>query len=737
MTIATSANSISYTGDGVSLAFAFPYPFITTADLKVYVAGVLQTVGYSVSGTASVTGSGTFASGTVTFVAAPASLAAVLIYCDPDLLQSTSLPPNDPFPSKTVERMIDKLTLLIQRLVAKFGNAITFPPGDTASGVLGNVVARASRILGFDALGNVTTVVQLPSGAFTTGNAFCDAFVGTGAQTAFTLSNNPGTQSNLDVMVGGVTQRNGTDFTWTTGTTLTFSTAPPNGVAIQARYTNAFPIGSTSALSVSFLNTNLDAYLKVLNPIRKYGVIVGDGVTDDSGTFLAAIASGDRLIDARGVNSFIGATLNFASNQVWGLDGMNFQIAGAAFIGLRIAQKDRVALLGSFSVTGDGSTAGTSIGIDIVDSTRVLVDMPVVTNVRGWGIYVDPGSSTTARGRHASIRSPIIESCYYGYSDVAGTGAEYCTLENPRITLCTAIGMQLAAGNTLVVGGHIVDNIAVGLMLVNGGNHGHGIITGVNINHNGTYNIQAVQVTLGFTFANCHTYQGDVWFDRCKGMQWDGGHFDPAHIYNYKDGSSGMNRISHAYFPGSYGPIRTVGSNDGHDQLIIDDTNWGPGTYALAGGKDTTGLTLKDPSTCYVQTQRDAGTTLSTPTGTPTLLTFSTANYLFDRRGVQSAGTFTIPADQAGIYHVDADLLFAGTGMSVSASFVEMKVNGVTKKEMGFPSINSTTKLQIQGSFDFYFNGSDAVTFVATITGTTPTFGDGSWPSNVTLRRIA
>src|SRR5687767_4999733 len=108
MTISTTQNQITYTGDAVTLAFSYPFPFITTADIKVYVDGVQVVVGFTVSGTAPVGGSGTFSSGTVTFVAAPASGAAVLLFCDRDLLQSTSLPPNDPFPSKTVEKMADK-----------------------------------------------------------------------------------------------------------------------------------------------------------------------------------------------------------------------------------------------------------------------------------------------------------------------------------------------------------------------------------------------------------------------------------------------------------------------------------------------------------------------------------------------------------------------------------------------------------------------------------------------------
>jgi len=163
MTISTNVNQVQYTGDGVSLAFSYPYPFITTNDIKVFVSGVQVVTGFTVTGVSLAGGTGTFSSGTVTFLVAP-GVVPVLIYCDPDLLQSTSLPPNDPFPSKTVEKMVDKITLLVQRIYQKFGNAITFPPGDTASGVLPSASARAGFLLGFDVVTGALTMVTQTAG---------------------------------------------------------------------------------------------------------------------------------------------------------------------------------------------------------------------------------------------------------------------------------------------------------------------------------------------------------------------------------------------------------------------------------------------------------------------------------------------------------------------------------------------------------------------------------------------
>jgi hypothetical protein len=112
MSLSTSTSRVAYNGDGSTVAFTFPYYFLANADLKVYVGGVLKTLttDYSVSG------AGVAAGGTVTMVVAPsAGTGNLVILRDPDQLQSSQLPSNDPFPSKTVETGLDKVTMLVQR----------------------------------------------------------------------------------------------------------------------------------------------------------------------------------------------------------------------------------------------------------------------------------------------------------------------------------------------------------------------------------------------------------------------------------------------------------------------------------------------------------------------------------------------------------------------------------------------------------------------------------------------
>lgn len=163
MTISTTNNRKSYAGDASTTAFAFPYRFLASTDISVYLDGVLQTAGYSVTGAGSASG------GYVNFVSAPGSSVKVELVRIPDLLQTTDLSPNDPFPADSVEAMADKAMLGVQRAVDLANRGIHLPDGESNSTGLALPVAasRASQILAFDASGNLT-VLPPTTGTFTT-----------------------------------------------------------------------------------------------------------------------------------------------------------------------------------------------------------------------------------------------------------------------------------------------------------------------------------------------------------------------------------------------------------------------------------------------------------------------------------------------------------------------------------------------------------------------------------------
>lgn len=400
MTISTTGNQVSFTGDGASTNFAFPYPFITTTDLKVFVNGVAVTTGFSVAGIAPANGPGTFGSGTVTFTTPPASGAVVLIYCDPDQLQSTSLPPNDPFPSKTMEKALDKLTLLIQRIIAKFGNALLFPSGDTTNGTLPVIAVRANNALGFDANGLPIAVSPLPAGTlFQFGVPFNNQFTPNGTGTTYALTSNPGLLKNLDVWVGGVKQRNGIDFTWSSATPLilTSTSVWPADAPVEVEWTQALPIGtvdpsqlgflglSTGASLIGFQQAGLGAVLRTLQ--QEIGVRVTPwqfgakgGGFDDKDALAAAFTY------AIGISKKIWIEADFSTSvplTIAGSGGLTIYGAGN-LIGIAVGAQESVltikniadvTIAGRLGVGGSYNTnyaAGVAIYTDNVTAAQVM-----------------------------------------------------------------------------------------------------------------------------------------------------------------------------------------------------------------------------------------------------------------------------------------------------------------------------------------------------------------------------
>lgn len=250
MTIQSQTTRVDYTGNGATTNFPVPFYWLQDTDLLVIrtdnaytpptVATLALTTDYVV------TGSGNQSGGSITTTVAPTATQKLSILRNVPFTQLTHYVPNDPFPAASHEQALDKLTMETQQLNEGLSRSITLPPN--ATGLSTNLpLPVASQLIGWNptatALQNVdpTTIAT----SVTYGNAVADKFSGDGTTVNFNLSANPGGVNNLDVSISGVTQRPGIDYTWTTGTTLTFTTAPPAGTNnILVRYAQALPIGS-------------------------------------------------------------------------------------------------------------------------------------------------------------------------------------------------------------------------------------------------------------------------------------------------------------------------------------------------------------------------------------------------------------------------------------------------------------------------------------------------------------
>lgn len=134
MALETTENRISYSGNGATTAFSFPYKFFASADLVVVLvssAGV-ETV-QTISTHYSVSGAGDDSGGSVTMVTAPAVGETLVIYRDPDITQGVDLRENDSLPAESVEDALDLAAMVSQRLSEQVTRAVTLSEGFVGS----------------------------------------------------------------------------------------------------------------------------------------------------------------------------------------------------------------------------------------------------------------------------------------------------------------------------------------------------------------------------------------------------------------------------------------------------------------------------------------------------------------------------------------------------------------------------------------------------------------------------
>ena len=230
MTVSTTSNRITYTGNGSTTVFAFPYKFIATADIVVYVAGVLVSTGYTV-GTPGDSGAN------ITFAVAPDTSAAIVILSNPAQLQSTSLPSTGPFPAKAVETALDKATLLIQRASDLISRSLRLSDADagTSTLTLPALSALKGTVLAFDE---------------TTGNPAAGpsiASVGTVSANVANINTVAGSIANVNTTAGSIANVN------SVGSNI----ANVNAVAGNATNINAVNANKTNIDTVAGISGNV------------------------------------------------------------------------------------------------------------------------------------------------------------------------------------------------------------------------------------------------------------------------------------------------------------------------------------------------------------------------------------------------------------------------------------------------------------------------------------------------
>jgi hypothetical protein len=147
MTVSTTTRKVAYAGDGSSVTFAVPFPFLSASHLQ-----ALRTTAGGTTESMSIiasTGAGSPSGGSITVSQPVGAGNSLLILRDTPETQETDYLANDAFPAESHERALDKLTMLVQEMQEEASRALLLPPLEGGVSPLPPASQRAGMFLGF------------------------------------------------------------------------------------------------------------------------------------------------------------------------------------------------------------------------------------------------------------------------------------------------------------------------------------------------------------------------------------------------------------------------------------------------------------------------------------------------------------------------------------------------------------------------------------------------------------
>lgn len=247
MTVQNSDGRDQYVATAGQTVFPYTFEIVSKDDITVVQNDTILAEGtnYSLTGVGSDTG------GNITLAVGATAGDIITTYRSMALERTTDYQNSGDFLAAEVNDDFDRLWLALQQGQEVGSRAIVKPVVDAASinMTLPEASLRLNSYLGFDSTGAVTvTAAGDPSSPDT---IVRQQFTGDGVKTVFTLFFDTGNFSTaMQLYVDGVHQ---TVNTYTTsGTTLTFTEAPPVDSDIEAVFVKVTNIGETTARLVSF-----------------------------------------------------------------------------------------------------------------------------------------------------------------------------------------------------------------------------------------------------------------------------------------------------------------------------------------------------------------------------------------------------------------------------------------------------------------------------------------------------
>ena len=286
MTVTTTAASQIFQGNGVTTTFS--YTFLIPSSTGSTTDQTWCTLTYTdangnqtilASNLWSITGVGSQAGGTVTYIPAIATGTTVTLQRVLPYTQLTNLTNQAPFNASTIMGMDDYVTMLVQQILQAQQKSIQFPAVDvsTLNAILPAAAARAGLVLSFDGNGNVVASAGIAGPQGPAGSTFPIAAAG-GTADAITATYSPAlTLADQTLCALMASAANAT-------TTPTFSPNSLSAKTITKRGGVALLPGDIpNALAVIFLEYNIaHTRWELLNPATTQDPWVAAGGTSDA-----------------------------------------------------------------------------------------------------------------------------------------------------------------------------------------------------------------------------------------------------------------------------------------------------------------------------------------------------------------------------------------------------------------------------------------------------------------------
>ena len=182
MTISTTIIKNSYSGDASNDTFAYQFKISTTADMQVIIrsAAGVETV-KTLTTHYTVTGAGAASGGNVVFESGhiPAATETVILRRSTTQTQALDLVENDPFTADSVENAFDKNLALVQELQEQANRSLKISRTNTMTSTefTNSATDRASKVLAFDASGELSVTQELGTYKGTSATTTTAAFV--------------------------------------------------------------------------------------------------------------------------------------------------------------------------------------------------------------------------------------------------------------------------------------------------------------------------------------------------------------------------------------------------------------------------------------------------------------------------------------------------------------------------------------------------------------------------------